>query len=124
MNPGTGDKLRVRSMIYVAGEPVPFFWPMRNFIHHNPLHGFEHLPFDEAVHKGAHLFHARGFLPRATYHRFLENGEIDRDALARGVRRFVGEQAASLPIDPADWLLAELTRATDAFRKARREGQA
>ena len=65
MNPGIGDKLRVRSMIYVAGEPVPFFWPMRNFIHHNPLHGFEHLPFDEAVHKGTHLFHARGFLPRA-----------------------------------------------------------
>jgi len=110
MNPGIGDKLRVRSMIYVAGEPVPFFWPMRNFIHHNPLHGFEHLPFAEAVHKGAHLFHARGFLPRATYHRYLESGEIDRDALARGIRRFVEEQAASLPLDPADWLMAELTR--------------
>ena len=110
MNPGIGDKLRVRSMIYVAGEPVPFFWPMRNFIHHNPLHGFEHLPFDEAVHKGTHLFHARGFLPRAMYRRYLENGEIDRDALERGVRKFVGEQCAALPFDPVDWLMAELTR--------------
>ena len=108
MSPAIGDKLRVRSMIYVAGEPVPFFWPMRNFIHHNPLHGFEHLPFDEAVQHGAHLFHARGFLPRATYRRYLENGEIDGDALKRGVQRFVEEQSASLPIDPVDWLMAEL----------------
>jgi uncharacterized protein YbcC (UPF0753/DUF2309 family) len=110
MSPAIGDKLRVRSMIYVAGEPVPFFWPMRNFIHHNPLHGFEHLPFDEAVRKGANLFHARGFLPRATYRRYLENGEIDRAALERGVRCFVAEQSASLPFDPGEWLMAELAR--------------
>jgi uncharacterized protein YbcC (UPF0753/DUF2309 family) len=42
-------KLKIRSMVYVAGEPIPYFWPMRNFIHHNPLHGLEKLPFAQAV---------------------------------------------------------------------------
>ena len=36
-----GQKLKIRSMVYVAAEPIPFFWPMRSFIHHNPLHGLE-----------------------------------------------------------------------------------
>jgi len=110
MSPPLGQKLRVRAMIYVAGEPVPFFWPMRAFIHHNPLHGFEHLPFEQAVEKGSRLFHARGFLPRAEYQRYLANGRVDRQALEAGVRRFVGTRDENLPFDLADWLMAELTQ--------------
>jgi len=110
MSPPIGEKLRVRAMIYVAGEPIPFFWPMRSFIHHNPLHGFEHLPFEEAVDRGARLFHARGFLPRSLYRRYLDDGQVDRGTLERGVRRFVEEQGASLPFDLGDWLVADLTR--------------
>ena len=109
MSPPVGQKLRVRAMIYVAGEPVPFFWPMRAFIHHNPLHGFEHLPFEQAVEKGARLFHARGFLPRSAYQRYLGDGRVDRQALAEGVCRFVDGQRTQLPFDLADWLIDELT---------------
>jgi uncharacterized protein YbcC (UPF0753/DUF2309 family) len=110
MSPPIGQKLQVRAMIYVAGEPVPFFWPMRAFIHHNPLHGFEHLPFEQAVAKGAQLFHARCFLPRPTYQHYLAGGHVDRNALERLVRRFVDEQQPDLPFDLADWLMAELTQ--------------
>jgi len=44
-----GRRLKIRAMVQVAGEPIPYFWPMRTFIHHNPLHGLEHLPFAQAV---------------------------------------------------------------------------
>ncbi|MEJ2327086.1 MAG: Na-translocating system protein MpsB, partial [Chromatiaceae bacterium] len=110
MSPAIGEKLRIRAMIYVAGEPVPFFWPMRNFIHHNPLHGFERLPFEEAVANGERLFHARGFLPRAAYRRYFDSGQVDPGALERGVRQFVKEQPAFVPFDLSGWLLADLTQ--------------
>ena len=32
-----GRRLRVRSTAYIASETVPFFWPIRTFISHNPL---------------------------------------------------------------------------------------
>ena len=86
MSPPIGQKLRVRAMIYVAGEPIPSFWPMRAFIHHNPLHGLEDLPFAEAVEKGARLFHARGFLPRPLYRRYLADGKVDLAAARRSRR--------------------------------------
>ncbi|MCP5298194.1 MAG: DUF2309 domain-containing protein [Chromatiaceae bacterium] len=110
MSPPIGQKLRVRAMIYVAGEPVPFFWPMRAFIHHNPLHGLEQLPFDKAVAKGERLFHARGFLPRTVYQRYLADGQVDRAALEAGIRRFVAIHSPQLPFDLGDWLVTEMTR--------------
>lgn len=76
-----GRRLRIRSMVTMAGEVLPFFWPMRNFIHHNPLHGLEHLPFEQAVAEASRLFHARGWLRRTDYQRLLADGSIDRAVL-------------------------------------------
>jgi len=36
-----GRKLRIRSIVNIASEIIPYFWPMRNFVHHNPLHEIE-----------------------------------------------------------------------------------
>ncbi|HMA12228.1 MAG TPA: putative inorganic carbon transporter subunit DabA, partial [Steroidobacteraceae bacterium] len=87
-----GRRLKIRTLVHVAGEPIPYFWPMRTFIHHNPLYGLEHLPFDEAVAVGERLFHARGFLPRALQQRALDAGKADRAALEAQVARFVAGQ--------------------------------
>jgi hypothetical protein len=84
-----GKRLKIRSMVTVAGEVLPFFWPMRNFIHHNPLNGLEHLPFDQAVAEATRLFHARGWLPRGDYQRLLAEGHIQREDIAREVDAFV-----------------------------------
>src|SRR3569623_1632148 len=86
------QKLGIRTMIYVAGEPVPVFRPMRSFIHHNPLHGLERHPFYSAVQTGERLFHGRGYLPRRLYQRYLSQGKIDREALAGEVAAFLGSR--------------------------------
>lgn len=104
-----GRRLRIRSMVNVAGEVLPFFWPMRSFIHHNPLHGFEHLPFAQAIQEATRLFHARGWLPRPEYQRLLAAGEIDpvqlEALIGARVEAWLAEQD-----HPADPVLAELLR--------------
>lgn len=92
MSLSLGQRLKIRATVHVAGEPIPFFWPMRTFIHHNPLYGLEHLPFEQAVGEGERLFHARGFLPRPIQQRYLASGKIDLAALEDQVERFLATQ--------------------------------
>ncbi len=111
-------KLKIRAMVYVAGEPIPYFWPMRHFIHHNPLHGLEKLPFPQAVEKGQALFHGRGFLPRKTYQCFLQEGKIDRASLLRGVQDFVATRSSVPGVDLSHWLMTLLTQVAEPLSKA------
>lgn len=91
--PTLGHALKIRSMVTVAGEFLPFMWPMRNFIHHNPLNGFEHLPFEEAVERATRLFHARGYLRRTDYQALMRDGRIDPDIIEDLVSEFLQEWA-------------------------------
>ncbi len=93
------DALKLRAMIYVAGEPIAFFWPMRNFIHHNPLHGLEGLAFEDAVKRGETLFRARGFLKRQDYQRYRAEGTINEAELHAGVHRFIAHHNLPSAID-------------------------
>ena len=111
-------KLKIRAMVYVAGEPIPYFWPMRNFIHHNPLHGLEKLPFAQAVEKGQALFHGKGFLPRKTYQRFLQEGKIDRASLLAGVQAFVATRSNIPGVDLSHWLMTLLTHVAEPLSQA------
>jgi uncharacterized protein YbcC (UPF0753/DUF2309 family) len=92
--PGLGKRLKIRSMVTMAGEVLPFFWPMRNFIHHNPLHGLEHLPFEQAIAEATRLFHSRGYLRRADYQRLMARGSVDPGVLEALVAGFVQDWLA------------------------------
>ena len=105
-----GQRLKIRSMIYVAAESVPYFWPMRSFIHHNPLHGLEHLPFDAAVEKGASLFHGQVFLPRSEYQAYLHQGKVDRSRLEHEVAQFLAARPAAADLDMHQLLMTLLTK--------------
>ena len=115
MGMSLGSSLMIRSMVYLAAEPIPFFWPMRTFIHHNPLYGLEHLPFAEAVAMGSRLFHGRGYLPRATYQDYLARGELDAGDLRTGVADLLDELVPGhghqpiRGVDVASWVHAMLT---------------
>jgi uncharacterized protein YbcC (UPF0753/DUF2309 family) len=108
------NRLRVRATTYVAGEPVPYFWPMRNFICHNPLYGFEHVPFAEAVRRGEQLFKARAFLPRSAYQRWQAHGQVDAATLGASVARRIVDCDPVPGIDWSAWMHALLSEPSDA----------
>jgi len=97
-------------MIYVAGEQIPYFWPMRTFIHHNPLHSLEDLPFEQAVQEGKRLFRGHVFLRRPVYQQYLEQGKVDQHDLTAQVAAFVSEHDSVANIDLQKWLMALLTQ--------------
>ena len=105
MSLSLGMKAQIRSMVFVAGEPIPFFWPMRAFIHHNPLHGLERMPFEEAIAEGKQLFHGAGFLPRTTYQHYYKQNKIDRQSLSAGIEELLKQHEPINGIDRHSWLL-------------------
>jgi len=108
-----GRRLRVRSTAYVAGEPVPFFWPMRTFIHHNPLYGLEHMPFEQAVQRAKGLFHARMFLPRSNYQHWQREGKVSEVAVGQELSRRSQSLPALVGIDWPRWLRAVMRSGSD-----------
>lgn len=110
-----GQLLSIRSMTHVAGEAIPFFWPMRTFIHHNPLYGLEYMPFQQAVAEGSKLFHGRGFLDRADYQRYLQAGRIDAGMLTAQIARFAESQTAPPGVDLQKLLSSLMTQGGQAM---------
>lgn len=118
---------------------LPAQGPIGVFIHHNTLHAFEHLSFDEAVRVGARTFGSEPYLSEDRYREELRRGRIQPDELAEVVARDLGERAGERILDlgsrlelrlamlehplrsgdgpELDWYMAE----TDALRTARRD---
>lgn len=76
----------LRHEIEEASEPVAQFWPMKTFVHHNPIHGLEHMPFDRAIREGKALIGGSGYLPNHEYRQLYQAGRIT----ARSVERALG----------------------------------
>src|SRR3954470_4941850 len=67
---------------------LPAQGPISIFIHHNTLHAFEHLPFEEAVERAAERLEREPFLAESRYRDKLASGRI----LARDVVALLDEQ--------------------------------
>ncbi len=62
---------------------LPAQGPISIFIHHNTLHAFEHLPFEDAVERAAEQFGSEPFLAEPRYREKLASGRIRaKDVLA------------------------------------------
>lgn len=78
-----GDRLkrRLRDALDHAAHLLPSQGPIDAFIHHNTLHAFESLPFEQAVLEGSRLHGTRPYLEESEYRRALRRGRIRTEDL-------------------------------------------
>ena len=67
---------RLRCAVEHAAHLLPMQGPIGVFVHHNTLHAFEHLSFEEAVIQAAQLFGAEPYMSEAAYRAELARGRI------------------------------------------------
>jgi uncharacterized protein YbcC (UPF0753/DUF2309 family) len=78
---------RLRHAVDQAAHLLPMQGPIGVFVHHNTLHAFQDLPFEQAVIEASHLFGAEPYMTEAAYRTELARGRIrieDIDAVLDG----------------------------------------
>ena len=60
---------------------LPAQGPIKDFIHHNTLHAFQHHPFHEGIAIAAKTFGARSYLPLEDYQAMYQQGRIKNAAI-------------------------------------------
>ena len=76
----------LRALVSQAVEAIPPNWPLRTFAYRNPLIGFEHLPFEEAVSQAKKLLGGEGYLSTAEYRACYAEGRISEKELLSALR--------------------------------------
>lgn len=70
------ERIQIRELVQSSSEIIAYYWPMLNFVHHNPLHGLEHLHFEEAVSRGQQLLGGKGYLSNELFRDYARSGRI------------------------------------------------
>ena len=68
---------RLQHALNHAAHLLPMQGPIGVFVHHNTLHAFEHLPFEEAIVEAGQLFGAEPYMAEAAYREELRRGRIE-----------------------------------------------
>jgi len=85
----------VHHAIEHAKHYLPTQGPIAVFIHHNTLHAFEHLPFDEAVLEGFRTYGSQPYWPESRYREEMARGRILDTDLQAVVLHDLGGSAAN-----------------------------
>ena len=88
------EREELRALVSQAVEAIPPNWPLRTFAYRNPLIGFEHLPFDEAISQAKQVLGGEGYLSTAEYRACYAEGRISEKELLSALRSRVPELAS------------------------------
>ena len=81
------ERETLRQQVLEAGHSAAQIWPLTTFAYRNPLRGYEHLPFDEAVREGARVIGGEGYLSNEEFRGIYRRGRITADSLRAALER-------------------------------------
>jgi uncharacterized protein YbcC (UPF0753/DUF2309 family) len=109
---------QIRETIDHLQHLLPSQAPIRDFVHHNTLHGYQHLPFREALATARRTSGARGFMPLERYREYYQQGRISHQDLTSCVEQEADLQPTAQladtaygPISRSDVVIAVMTMA-------------
>jgi hypothetical protein len=76
-NPSPDIRTQLVECIHHLEHVLPSQASIRDFVHHNTLHGFQHLPFPEALAAASKTSGQRAWLPEEACRGFYRDGRID-----------------------------------------------
>jgi uncharacterized protein YbcC (UPF0753/DUF2309 family) len=113
-SPQHDPRARLQAAVEHLGHVLPGQAPILNFVHHNTLHGYQHLPFPEALAAAERLTGIHGYLPETEFRGFYAKGRIlDADLDAA-----LAEQADLQPETELCALAGQHIRRRDIYRAA------
>lgn len=83
----------IERVIDELGRLLPAQGPISIFIHHNTLHAFEHLKFEDAVEQAGEQLACEPYLPESRYRLKLASGRILASDVEALLREQLGERA-------------------------------
>ncbi|MEW5847317.1 MAG: putative inorganic carbon transporter subunit DabA [Myxococcota bacterium] len=107
---------RLRHEVEHASHLLAAQGPIRTFVHHNTLHGLQHLHFDDAIREAERVLGGQGYLPVETFRRLHVEGRIPRDQLLRALEELSGLPLTEKPaanVTVRDVVMAHLLHGVD-----------
>jgi len=89
----THQGMGVEDILPLLKHFLPAQAPLKDFVHHNTLHAFQHLPFFQALKQASAQFGYRGFLPLEQYRNLYREGKIKGHVLQRILEEQFGDHA-------------------------------
>jgi len=90
------DERTVLGWVRELAHVLPSQKPLEAFVHHNTLHSFEHMPFEQGVETAASLFGAEPYMAEAAFRDAWRSGRITEPDLADVLRSEVPDEAVAL----------------------------
>jgi len=87
-----GEVFNEHDVLHALKHHLPAQAPLKDFIHHNTLHSFQHLNFHQAVREASAIFGYRVSLSLAEYRSLYEQKRIDQNILRRVIIERKGER--------------------------------
>ncbi|WP_373032274.1 putative inorganic carbon transporter subunit DabA [Sulfurovum sp.] len=90
-------------------DTVPHYWPIGAFIHHNPLKGFEHLNFKEALIKAQSIFGGKVYMDPDYYIDLYNEGKVKPEQLEKNLLRSLNESNLEKYADDAKTFMLDIS---------------